>query len=269
MAPGSTKDAVWNSGRAEYHPQVRLGLQKPWDPSLCKIAGSRWPDRRVTRTMLGEWRRLRDMVVKCRRHVWEGHGKWDLAVCGDCGCQAAVECVRQADVVICCVGTTAEWEMEGVDRENISLLPQVEMMVERVMQVNPNAIVVNQSGAAVDLRFAKEARAILHAQFAGQEAGNGELYMGFIPDFDADAFALTAIADVLFGNVNPSGRTTDTWPNQLGDISTYNNFPCSDNKVLTYQEGMNVGYRQDGKTNRLPPLFREQTYTSQVEPTRF
>jgi beta-glucosidase len=86
----------------------------------------------------------------------------------------AVALAKKADVVLCFIGTTAEWEMEGIDRKDISLPAGQAELVSALLSVNKNVVVVNQSGAAVDLACAEEARAIVHAHFCGQEAGNGE-----------------------------------------------------------------------------------------------
>ncbi len=86
----------------------------------------------------------------------------------------AVECARKADAAICFIGTGRDWEMEGFDREHISLSEGQEEMIKEVLKVNENAIIVNQSGGPVDLRFAQSAKAILHAHIGGQESGNGE-----------------------------------------------------------------------------------------------
>lgn len=88
--------------------------------------------------------------------------------------EEAVTLASQSDIAICFVGTNAEWEMEGVDRTDLQLPCGQEDLVREVIKANPNTIIVNQSGAAVDLRAASSARAVIHAHFCGQEAGNGE-----------------------------------------------------------------------------------------------
>jgi len=89
--------------------------------------------------------------------------------------EEAVEAAKRADVAVLFVGTTSEWEMEGVDREDITLPAEQEQLVRAVVAAKPGkVIVVNQSGAAVDLECAQGAGAIIHAHFGGQEAGNGE-----------------------------------------------------------------------------------------------
>lgn len=86
----------------------------------------------------------------------------------------ALACAQSADKVLLFVGTTSEWEMEGVDRSDITLPAGQDELIRRIVTANPNTVVVNQSGAAVDLSSAVEAAAILHASYIGQEAGNGK-----------------------------------------------------------------------------------------------
>jgi beta-glucosidase len=91
----------------------------------------------------------------------------------------AVAAASKSDVAICFVGTGKDWEMEGFDRQTISLSLGQEEMVRQVAEANPNTIVVNQSGGAVDLMFAHEcAKAVLHAHIGGQESGSGKHYSG-------------------------------------------------------------------------------------------
>ncbi|KAJ9094729.1 hypothetical protein QFC21_005887 [Naganishia friedmannii] len=148
----------------------------------------------------------------------------------------AVTLAKSADVVLCFVGTTAEWEMEGIDRKDLSLPGGQDEMVTALLEANKNVVIVNQSGAAVDLSCAKNARAILHAHFCGYEAGN-------------------AIADILLGKTNPSGRSPYTWPVRLEDCPSFGNFPRADDMSLRYAEGLFMGYRHYDKEGSPEPAF--------------
>lgn len=88
--------------------------------------------------------------------------------------QEAVEAAKSADEVVLCVGTTWEWEMEGVDRESLQLPAGQPELLEAIISARQgDVIVVNQSGAAVDLSCAIGAKAILHAHWGGQAVGHG------------------------------------------------------------------------------------------------
>jgi beta-glucosidase len=98
--------------------------------------------------------------------------------------QEAVNLAKTAEQVVLCVGLSGEWESEGFDRPHMDLPPLSDELVERVLAVQPNAVVVVQSGTPVSMPWARSTKALLHAWYGGNETGNG-------------------IADVIFGDVNP------------------------------------------------------------------
>lgn len=103
--------------------------------------------------------------------------------------QEAVEAAKKADVAVVVVGLDAEWESEGYDRQTMDLPSDgsQDRLVEAVVKANPKTVVVNQSGSPVTMPWADRVPAIIQAWYQGQEAGN-------------------ALADVLFGLKNPSGK---------------------------------------------------------------
>ena len=98
--------------------------------------------------------------------------------------EEAVQLASHADQVVVCVGLSSDWESEGFDRPDMDLPPNSDELVRRVLAVQPNAVVVVQSGTPVTMPWANDTKALLQAWYGGNEAGNG-------------------IADVLFGDVNP------------------------------------------------------------------
>jgi beta-glucosidase len=102
----------------------------------------------------------------------------------DLAIQEAVELAAQAEQVVICVGLSSDWESEGFDRPHMDLPPRTDDLVRAVLEVQPNAVIVVQSGTPVTMPWAHQAKALLQAWYGGGEAGNG-------------------IADVLFGDVNP------------------------------------------------------------------
>ncbi|PYH99014.1 beta-glucosidase J [Aspergillus ellipticus CBS 707.79] len=147
---------------------------------------------------------------------------------------SAVTHASQADQVVIFAGLTSEWETEGYDREHMDLPPGSNEMISRVLDANPNTIVVIQSGTPVTMPWAHKTKALLHAWFGGNECGNG-------------------IADVLYGDVNPSAKLPVSFPVRLQDNPSYLNFRSERGRVL-YGEDIYVGYRYYDKIN-LPPLF--------------
>ncbi|MCD6289417.1 MAG: glycoside hydrolase family 3 C-terminal domain-containing protein, partial [Anaerolineae bacterium] len=137
--------------------------------------------------------------------------------------ERAVRLAAESDVALLFVGTNEEWESEGFDRTDIELPGRQNELVEKVVAANPNTVVVLQSGAPVSMPWLDKVPAVLEAWFPGQECGN-------------------AIADVLFGDVNPSGRLPTTFPKRLEDNPAYINYPGELGQVF-YGEGVFVGYR--------------------------
>ncbi len=128
-----------------------------------------------------------------------------------------------ADIAIVFVGLPAQMESEGYDRNRIDLPAAQLDLVDVVLAANPCTVVVLSNGGVVALPFAARVPAILEGWLLGQ-AGGG------------------AIADVLFGDVNPSGKLTETIPFRLSDTPAYLDFPGAFGHVR-YGEGLFVGYR--------------------------
>ncbi|CEP22987.1 BGL1 [Cyberlindnera jadinii] len=135
----------------------------------------------------------------------------------------AAELARSVDKAIVVIGTNGEWESEGYDRKSMALPGHVDELVRSVIKANPNTVIVNQSGTPVEFPWIKESKAVIQAWFGGNELGN-------------------AIADVLYGDVNPSGKLSLTFPKKLEDNPTFLNFRTERGRVL-YGEDIFVGYR--------------------------
>ena len=141
---------------------------------------------------------------------------------------------RGADLVIAAVGDGMGDESEGADRASLALPGRQDEIVRAAAAVNPKIVVITTAGAAVAMPWLSQVRAVLHGWFPGQEAG-------------------AAFADVLFGDVSPSGKLPVSFPKRLEDEPGFGNFPGAGGKV-TYKEGILVGYRWYD-THKLEPLF--------------
>jgi beta-glucosidase len=143
----------------------------------------------------------------------------------------ALAAVPNADCVIVLVGNRGGdivkerngIESEGYDRSSISLAPEMEQIILRVAARNPNTIVVVQAGAAVAMSaWIAKVKAVVYAWYTGQAGG-------------------AALADLLFGVANPSGKIAESFPIEITDTpaATYpgNGF------ASWYSEGIMVGYR--------------------------
>ena len=148
---------------------------------------------------------------------------------------AAVQAAKTAEVAILYIALPGFIESEGYDRAGLDLTPQQVALIQAVSAVQPRTVVVLNNGAAVAMSaWIGGVGAVLEAWMAGQ-AGGG------------------AIADVLFGVVNPSGKLAETFPLKLTDTPAQINFPGGHGEVR-YGEGIFIGYRYyDAK--EMPVLF--------------
>ncbi len=136
----------------------------------------------------------------------------------------ARETAKDADTALVFVGLTEKHEPEGYDRTHMKLPSNQIELIEAVCSVQENVVVILTNGSPVTMTpWNEKAKGILETWLIGQ-AGGG------------------AIADILFGNVNPSGKLAETLPIKLSDNPSYLNFPGKKGKVK-YQEGIFVGYR--------------------------
>jgi beta-glucosidase len=148
--------------------------------------------------------------------------------------ERAARAAARADAAVVVVGLHADWETEGRDRESLALPGAQAELVRRVAAANPRTVVVLNCGAPVEADWIDAVPAALVLFYPGQECGN-------------------ALADVLFGDVNPSGRLPQTWPRRLADTAAHAHYPGAEGRVV-YGEGLFVGYRYyDAK--RVEPLF--------------
>ncbi|WP_326603591.1 beta-glucosidase family protein [Streptomyces sp. NBC_01800] len=143
----------------------------------------------------------------------------------------AVEAARAADTAVVVVGTTERVESEGFDRTDLRLPGRQDDLVRAVAAVNPNTVVVVNSGSPVELPWRDEVAAVLLSWFPGQEGG-------------------AALADVLLGAAEPGGRLPTTWPVALADVPVSNTTPTDGE--LHYDEGVFVGYRAWEKAGTAP-----------------
>ncbi|MFZ0826157.1 MAG: glycoside hydrolase family 3 C-terminal domain-containing protein [Verrucomicrobiia bacterium] len=142
--------------------------------------------------------------------------------------ERAVTAARQADVAIVVAGLnhSRHQDDEGWDRTDLRLPYGQDELIQKVVKANPRTIVVLVSGPAIELgSWLAEVPAVLQAHYSGMEGGH-------------------ALARILFGEVNPSGKLAVTYPKQLLDSPAHalGTYPGT-NGTLFYKEGLLVGYR--------------------------
>ena len=136
----------------------------------------------------------------------------------------AVAVARAADAVVVFLGLPPSYESEGYDRDHIDLPAEQVELLAAVAEVAADVVVVLANGSVVAVEpWLHHAGAVLEAWLGGQAGGS-------------------AVADVLLGAVNPSGRLAETVPRRLADTPAFANFPGEDRHVR-YGEGLHVGYR--------------------------
>ncbi|MEM7115828.1 MAG: glycoside hydrolase family 3 C-terminal domain-containing protein [Chloroflexota bacterium] len=156
----------------------------------------------------------------------------------------AVGVAKTADFVIICAGLTDMYEIEGLDREHMKLPPAHDALIDAIAAAHSNVIIVLSNGSPVEMPWINDVPVILEGYLGGQ-AGAG------------------AIADILIGKVNPSGKLAETFPIRLEDNSSYHYFPSGPSTV-EYRESIFVGYRyfDTVKQDVLFPFGHGLSYTS-------
>jgi len=183
----------------------------------------------------------RRVAIRSRHRVIdaEGYGRMIRAelghrvpgLSGDEEVLAAVEAAATAGMTVVIVGTNEEVESEGWDRTTLALPGRQDELVERVLDVAPDAVIIVNAGAPVILPWLDRARTVLWAWFPGQEAGH-------------------AIADILAGAAEPSGRLPWTLPASEDHLPVPNGLPVDG--VVDYYEGIHVGYRSWATSSHAP-----------------
>jgi len=139
-----------------------------------------------------------------------------------------------SDVALVFVGLSDEWESEGFDRPDMEMVGEQVALIEKVAAANANTVAILNTGSPITMSWLDKVAAVVQAWYPGQECGN-------------------AVADVLFGDVNPCGRLPQTFPRRLEDNPAYINYPGENGRVH-YGEGIFVGYRYYDK-KKIEPLF--------------
>lgn len=146
----------------------------------------------------------------------------------------AKKIAESADTAVLFVGLPDRYESEGFDRNHLQMPENHVLLIEAIAEVQSNIVVVLSNGAPIEMPWIGKVKGILEGYLGGQALGG-------------------AIADLLFGDANPSGKLAETFPEVLSDNPSYLNFPGEGDKV-EYKEGVFVGYRYYDAKN-IEPLF--------------
>jgi beta-glucosidase len=147
----------------------------------------------------------------------------------------AIDVAKKADYVILTICNTDKVETEGRDRDDLILPDGEEKLIEKVSEVNNNVVVLLTTGAPVLMdKWIKKVKGVVETWFPGNQGGD-------------------AIADVLLGNYNPSGKLPITFPHKWEDCSAYPTYKSFKERTF-YSDDIYVGYRHFDKNN-IEPLF--------------
>ena len=146
----------------------------------------------------------------------------------------ALKIAKEVDEVILLVGTNSDWETEGNDRVDFNLPGKQNTLIEKVLEINPNAIIVLNTGSPVNMPWVNKAKSILQSWYAGQEYGD-------------------ALFEILTGLVNPSGKLPTTFPKHIKDTPAYSCYP-GENLQMSYDEKLLIGYKWYDR-KKIEPLF--------------
>ena len=116
----------------------------------------------------------------------------------------------------------------------MGLPPNIDDLITRVLTVAPNTVIVNQSGTPISMPWHSLSSTLVQAWYGGNETGNG-------------------IADILFGDANPSAKLPLSWPADIRDSPAFLNYGSTRGRVL-YGEDVYLGYKYYDKVER-PALY--------------
>ena len=134
----------------------------------------------------------------------------------------AVNAAKHAEIAVIFAGLPDRYESEGFDRDNMKMPEGHIRMIEAVAAVNPNAVVVLLCGSAVECPWADRVKAVLYMGLPGEAGGE-------------------AVANLLYGRVNPSGKLAESWPYRYEDVPSSDIYGKMTDAL--YTEGVYAGYR--------------------------
>jgi len=145
-----------------------------------------------------------------------------------------LEVASDYDKVVFVGGLTDEYESEGYDRDHLSMPKNQEYLIQALAKENTNIICVLQMGSPIVMPFIDHIKGLLNCYLGGEGLG-------------------IAVNKILFGEINPSGRLAESYPQSVADIPSHPYFAKGNNNVF-YQESIYVGYRYY-QTKNMKMLF--------------
>lgn len=205
ILPLKSEDSLAVIGTYAAKPKITLDGSARVVPFACDV-----PLEKIKELSSGE--------VLWSAGVSEGNPKEDAALMKE-----TIDLARRCDKVVFFMGQADGVEMEGKDKKDLSMPASQEQLLDAILSVNRNVIVILLNASAVTMPWSKNVKGIFECFLAGQGFGQ-------------------AIANLLFGVVNPSGKLPVSFTDMLEDTSAYLFFP-GDGRQVEYKEGVFCGYR--------------------------
>lgn len=169
-------------------------------------------------------------AVKSKQEIFYAKGyNIDDDIIDDKLINEAVKLASNVDTAVIFAGLPDSFESEGYDRKHMRLPECQNTLIESVSKVQPNTIVILHNGSPVEMPWINNVKGIIEVYLGGEAVGG-------------------ATIDVLYGDVNPSGKLAETFPIKLEDNPSYIFYGGEKDKV-EYREGIFVGYRYYDKKN--------------------
>ncbi len=148
--------------------------------------------------------------------------------------QEAIDNAKKSDTVVLCLGLPDRYESEGYDRKHMCLPQNQIELLEALVKVHSKVVVLLANGSPIEMPWLEKTQAVVESYLAGQAGAS-------------------ALADLLVGDLNPSGKLAESFPFRLEDNPSYLHFPGKSEHVY-YAEGLFVGYRYY-LSKKMPVLF--------------
>ena len=193
-------------------------------PGKKNVNEVNWQEASLERRVMGQEDPDSEEQKALRKEIEENREKLLREAC---------EIAKDADTVIFVGGLNHDYDTEGRDRADMKLPYGQDELVEALLDINTDTVVIIHAGSPVEMPWRDRVKALIWCYFSGMETG-------------------TALADVLLGRVNPSGKLPETFPARYEDTVTYKNGEFGKEGRVEYKEGIFVGYRYYEKENVKP-----------------
>lgn len=195
-------------------------------PGTKDVNEVNWQEASLERRVMGKEDENSPQQEALRKEIEENREKLLKEAC---------ELAAASDIVIFVGGLNHDYDTEGRDRGDMKLPYGQDRLLEELLKICPDTIVVLIAGSPVEMPWREQARSILWCYYAGMETGD-------------------ALAEIITGKVNPSGKLPETFPKVYEDTVTYKNGQFGKEDCVTYTEGVFVGYRYYEK-EQVKPAF--------------